>query len=77
VVNIAFSTFKMVRNLNHGGSFKDAFFDFVPSGIWLFWGIGLALHAFSVFGLPMILGDHWEEDKIKQFMEEDKKNNFN
>jgi hypothetical protein len=33
----------------------------------------LAIHAFSVFGLPLILGDNWEEEKIKQYMEDEKK----
>jgi hypothetical protein len=77
VVNTAISTLKIIRNLRRGESFEEAFFDFSTSGIWLFWGIGLAIHAFAVFGLPRILGDNWEEEKIKQFMEEEKKNNFN
>lgn len=77
VVNVAISVLKILRNLRNGESFEEAFFDFNTSGIWLFWGIGLALHAFAVFGLPLILGDNWEEEKIKQFMEEEKSNNLN
>ena len=68
VVNGAIYAFKIIRNLSRGESFE---------GIWLIWGIVLIIHAFSVFGLPLILGDNWEEEKIKQFMEEEKKNNFN
>jgi len=77
VVNTAISTFKIIRNLNRGESFEEAFFDLNTSGVWMLWGIGLAIHAFAVFGLPLILGHDWEEEKIKQFMEEEKKNNFN
>lgn len=77
VVNGAIYAFKIIRNLSRGESFEDAFFDFSISGIWLIWGIVLIIHAFSVFGLPLIIGDNWEEEKIKQFMEEEKKNNFN
>ena len=77
VVNVIVSTLKIVRNLRNGESFEDAFFDFSLYGIWLLWGIGLAIHAFAVFGLPLILGNNWEEEKIKQYMDEEKDNNFN
>ena len=50
VVNGAIYAFKIIRNLSRGESFEEAFFDFSISGIWLLWGIGLALHAFAVFG---------------------------
>jgi hypothetical protein len=73
VVNGAIYAFKIIRNLRRGESFEDAFFDFSISGIWLIWGIVLAIHAFSVFGLPLILVDNWEEEKIKQYMEDEKK----
>ena len=73
VVNGAIYALKIIRNLRLGESFEEAFFDFSISGIWLIWGIVLAIHAFSVFGLPLILGDNWEEEKIKQFMEDEKK----
>jgi hypothetical protein len=73
VVNGAIYAFKIIRKLRRGESFEDAFFDFSISGIWLIWGIVLAIHAFSVFGLPLILGDNWEEEKIKQYMEDEKK----
>ena len=45
--------------------------------MWLFWGMGIAIHAFMVFVLPKIIGEHWEEEKIKQFMDEEKKNKLN
>ena len=77
VVNVAISTFKIIRNLRNGETFQEAIFDLSFSGIWLLWGIALAIHAFSVFGLPFILGDNWEEEKIKQFMEEEERNKFN
>lgn len=35
------------------------------------WGIGLALHAWQVFGFRRFLGHDWEERKIKEFMKED------
>lgn len=41
-------------------------------GTSLFWGIGLAFHAFSVFGLGFLLGQDWEDKKIKEIMDRDK-----
>ncbi len=48
-----------------------------PNRLWfywvtIFWGIGIAIHAFSVFGKKRILGDEWEEKKIKEYMDKDK-----
>lgn len=45
-----------------------------PGHLWFFWpalgwGIGLAFHAISVFGI----GKNWEEKKIKELMEKDEK----
>ncbi|KGO92980.1 2TM domain-containing protein [Flavobacterium subsaxonicum] len=43
-----------------------------------FWGIGLLLHAFGVFGTDVFLGADWEERKIREYMDKDtgKKNKW-
>jgi len=33
------------------------------------WGIGIAFHAFGVFGTPFLFGKDWEERKIKELMD--------
>lgn len=38
-----------------------------------FWGIGLVGHWAGVFGSVMLLGRNWEEKKIQQLMQEQKK----
>lgn len=76
IVNSLIAGFKVARNLRIGESINDAIFDFSTMSSWMLWGVGLAIHGFAVFGLPKILGDNWEEEKIKQFMEEEKNNNF-
>lgn len=38
-----------------------------------FWGIGLFGHWASVFGPNVFLGKEWEERKIKELMEKEKK----
>lgn len=37
-----------------------------------FWGIGVVAHAFSVFAPNFILGDQWENKKIKEIMDKEK-----
>ena len=46
-----------------------------PEHLWFYWpmlgwGIGLAVHAVSVFGI----GKSWEEKKIQELMDADKRN---
>jgi len=38
-----------------------------------FWGIGLAAHGFSVFGRDLFFGKNWEERKIQELMEKEKR----
>ena len=49
-----------------------------PDTLWfywvtVFWGIGVIWHAISVFGKRGKLGKNWEEKKIKELMEKDKR----
>ena len=39
----------------------------------IFWGMGLLAHGLSVFIPNIILGNDWEERKIKEFMNNEKK----
>lgn len=39
----------------------------------LFWGIGLGFHALGVFGKNMFFSKKWEERKIKEFIDKDKR----
>lgn len=74
IINSLILGIKIIRNFNFGDSFIELWVDINFYGIWLYWGIGLAFHAFSVFGVDYFFGKNWEEDKIKQFMEEDERN---
>ncbi len=50
-------------NIFYFGTFSTAFF----------WGIGLAFHAMGVFGKDLLFGKQWENRKVQEFMDEDKK----
>lgn len=39
----------------------------------IFWGIGLLAHGLHVFGSHIFLGKDWEERKIKEIMEQEKR----
>ena len=53
---------------------------YTPEHLWFFWpmlgwGVGLLFHAFGVFKIVPFFGSDWEERKIKELMEEEKKQN--
>ncbi|WP_296386435.1 2TM domain-containing protein [Winogradskyella sp.] len=71
VINTVISAVKIMNNTNNGETFKEALFDFSTLASWLLWGVAIVIHAFSVFGLPLILGDDWEERKIEKYMNDE------
>lgn len=58
-----------VQNLEIG----ESYFQYENFFTLFFWGIGLAVHGLSVFLPDFILGKNWEERKIKEIMDRDKK----
>ncbi|UMB60735.1 2TM domain-containing protein [Lutibacter sp. A80] len=51
---------------------------YIPQFHWFWfpmlgWGIGMTVQGFKAFGPNKLLGKNWEERKIKEFMEDDKK----
>lgn len=53
-----------VRGFNDWEMYSTAFY----------WGIVLAIHAFSVFGRDFFFSDDWEQKKIQKFMEKEAQN---
>ncbi len=62
--------FLNVKNLDPG----ESYFQFKNFMTAFFWGIGLVAHGLSVFVPNWIMGQNWEERKIKEFMEKEKNN---
>ncbi len=69
-VNI-FIIFLNISNLKLGESYFQPK-NFVTA---FFWGIGLAAHALSVFGIDAVFGREWEKKKINELMNKDNKQN--
>ena len=49
-----------------------------PKHLWFYWpllgwGIGVIFHGMKVFNYSPFLGKNWEERKLKEFLEEEKK----
>lgn len=74
IVNIALFAVKITRNSLNGETLQEAVFDVNISGIWLIWGMIVAIHAFATFGMDFIFGKNWERKRIKKYMEEDENN---
>jgi len=64
--------FLNVKNLDPG----ETYFQFKNFMTVFFWGIGLLAHGLSVFVPNWIMGQNWEERKIKEFMEKEKANKW-
>jgi hypothetical protein len=60
--------FLNIRDLNQ----EESYFKIENFFTAIFWGIGIVVHAFSVFLPNWIMGRNWEDRKIKEFMEKDK-----
>lgn len=58
---------------HRGEGFTESFTELSNYSTLFFWGIGLFAHWASVFGPNFLLGEKWEEKKIKEIMEKDKK----
>ena len=61
-----------IQDLKEGESYFQAQNFFTA----FFWGLGLLAHALSVFLPDFIMGQNWEERKIKEFMEKEKANKW-
>ena len=53
---------------NHAG-----FSGFGPYAAAVFWGIGLVFHFLGVFGPTFLFGKDWENKKIEEYMEKERK----
>jgi len=51
---------------------REVFWEWDLLSLPFVWGIGLAVHGFSIFMPAFILGRDWEEKKIKELMDKEK-----
>jgi len=73
IINLFLIGATVFARMNAGEGFIEALFNFGTLATALFWGIGLAFHAAKTFGYSPLFSKDWEERKIKEYMEEDRR----
>ena len=73
VANIIISVYKVREYMGDGDSFEEAFFQLDTFIVWIVWGVFVILQAIKTFKTNAILGVDWEEKKIREFMDENKR----
>ncbi|QMU63989.1 MAG: hypothetical protein GKR88_06550 [Flavobacteriaceae bacterium] len=74
IVNTLLSAYRIVNDIRDGTTFEEAFFDSGNFSLWLWWGIGLAFHAYHAFGANLLfMNKDWEDRKIKKYMDDQRK----
>ncbi|MBC7605380.1 MAG: 2TM domain-containing protein [Burkholderiales bacterium] len=76
LIYLVFNTIIIGVNQNQKWSSKSDFWQWETFSTALFWGIGLAAHGLSVYGRQVFFAKQWEERKIQQLMEKDKKSQW-
>ncbi|MFH4967256.1 2TM domain-containing protein [Gaetbulibacter sp. M240] len=51
----------------------ELFWSFSTFSTAIFWGIGISFHALRVFGKNVFFSKSWEQRKMKEFMEKERK----
>jgi hypothetical protein len=71
IIYILVNIFILIPSTNQGIFGNEEFWRWDNFSTTLFWGIGLAIHAISVFGRDLFFSVNWEERKIKEYMEKE------
>jgi len=71
-VYLIVNAFLILSRTFSGGGFEDLW-EWQTYNTAIFWGIGVLFHAFNVFGMGFLLGKDWEDRKIKEYMDKDKR----
>lgn len=72
IVNLVISAMVIKQKIEEGETLGAIFLEFDLYAVWVFWGIGIAIHTFKMFGIQFFLGKNWEENKIKELIENNK-----
>lgn len=73
LVNLFLSAIIIVGLTSDGDSLGEALTNFGVYSVWVFWGIGMFFHWLGVFGVGNVVSKNWEERKIKELMEKERK----
>lgn len=74
IVNLIIIVSSLNRHFFTGGIQESGLFDWDTYSTAFYWGIGLLVHAVSVFGRDVFFSDDWEQRKIQKYMEKEASN---
>lgn len=74
IVNIIIVVSNSNRDFFGHNIHENSFFDWHTYSTAIFWGIGLFIHAFTVFGPDIFFSTDWEQKKIQKYMDKDAQN---
>ena len=64
----------IISNFNRDSITSSEFWDWHTFSTAIFWGIGLLIHAISVFGPDLFFNHDWEQKNIQKYMDKEKMN---
>lgn len=70
LINLFFSGRMFYEHLEENLRLENIFSDGNVYSLWIIWGFILVIHGLNVFSSISILGQKWEQRKIKQYMNE-------
>lgn len=73
LVNIFISGFKIREYMKDEYTFEEAFQKLDVYFVWIVWGVFVILQGIRTYNSKMILGSEWEERKIREYMNENKR----
>ena len=73
IVNVFISGYKINEYMDHGDTFEEALFTLDTYVVWFVWGALVVLQAVRTFRPSIIMGADWEERKIREFMNKNKR----
>jgi len=73
LVFVLVNAFIIISSYNRSLFGNEVFLRWETFSTAFLWGIGLLVHGLSVFGRNIFFGQNWEERKIQEFMEKEKR----
>jgi hypothetical protein len=73
IVNLFISGYKILEYMDRGDSFEEAFLNLDTFIVWIVWGAFVALQAVRTFKPGIVMGADWEERKIREIMNDNKR----
>ena len=73
LVFVLVNAFIIISSYNRSLFGNEVFLRWETFSTAFLWGIGLLVHGLSVFGRNTFFGQNWEERKIQEFMEKEKR----